>query len=68
MWVDSKIAHFTVSLCLGVFVLSRIWLETQRRLPLDTNITKWLSKCEGSLLEGKEKRQLYGEDDDEVQN
>ena len=22
---------------------------------MDTNLTKWLSKCEGSLLEGKEK-------------
>jgi len=32
------------------------------------NLTKWLNKCEGSLLEGKEKTQLYGDDDEEVQN
>ena len=42
------------------FWISRIWWETQRRFPLDTNLTKWLSKCEDSLLEGKEKIQLYG--------
>jgi len=28
---------------------------TQRRFSLDTNLTKWLSKCEGSLLKAKEK-------------
>jgi len=32
------------------------------------NLTKWLSKCKGSLLEGKEKTQLYGDDDEKVQN
>ena len=52
----------------GFWFLSRKWWETQRRFPLDTNLTKWLSKCEGSLLEGKEKTQLYGDDDEEVQN
>jgi len=25
-----------------------------------------VNKCEGSLLEGKEKTQLYGDDDEEV--
>jgi len=40
-------------------------VRTQRRCPLDTNLTKWLSKCEGSVLEGKEKSTIYGEDDDE---
>ena len=49
-----------ISFCLG-----RIWWETQRRLQLDTDLTKWLSKCEGSLLEGKEKTQLYGDLDDD---
>jgi len=39
-------------------------VRTQRRFLLDTNLTKWLSKCEGSLLEGKEKTQ-YGDYDDE---
>jgi len=28
------------------------------------NLIKWLSKCENSLLESKEKTQLYGGDDD----
>jgi len=37
-------------------------------LPLDTNLTKWLSKYEGSLLESKEKTQLYGVDDDGGRN
>jgi len=41
------------------FCFSRIWWETQRRFLLDTYLTKWLSKCEGSLLEGKEKNN-YG--------
>jgi len=31
---------------------------------LDTNLTKWLSKCEGSLPKAKEKNIRYGEDDD----
>jgi len=34
-----------------------------RRSPLDTNLTKWLSKCEGSLHKSKRKRQLKGEYD-----
>jgi len=34
-------------------------VKTERRFPLDTNLTKWLSKCECSLLEDKEKIQLY---------
>jgi len=56
--VDFRIAHFMVALCLRVFVLSRIWLESQRIFTLDTNLTKWLSKCECSLLEGKEKNTI----------
>jgi len=40
-------------------------VRTQRRSPLDTYLTKWLSKCEGYLLEDKEKNTIYGEDDDE---
>ena len=39
--------------------------ETQRRSPLDTNLTKWLSKCEGSLLEGTKKNTIYGDYDDD---
>jgi len=31
-------------------------IRTPRRSTLDTNLTKWLLKCEGSLLEGKEKK------------
>jgi len=50
-----------VALCSWFFTLSKICWETQRRFPLDTNLTKWLSKCEGSLLHGKRKTQLYGE-------
>jgi len=40
----------------------------QRRFPLDTNLTKWLSKCEDSLLKDKDNTQLYGDDDEKVQN
>jgi len=29
-----------------------------RRFPMDTNLTKWLSKCEGSLQKGKEKKTI----------
>jgi len=32
-------------------------VRTQRRSPLDTNLTKWLSKCEGSI-EGNEKNTI----------
>jgi len=38
-------------------------VRTLRRSPLDTNLTKWLSKCEGSLHKSKRKRQLQGEHD-----
>jgi len=38
-------------------------VRTLRKFPLDTNLTKWLSKYEGSLQKGKEKKQLYGDDD-----
>jgi len=30
-------------------------VRTLRRFPLNTNLTKWLSKCEGSLQKDKEK-------------
>ena len=36
-------------------------VRTQKRSPLDRNLTKWLSKCEGSLLKGKGKIQVYGD-------
>jgi len=42
-----------------------LWFEIQRRSPLDTNLTKWLSKCEGSLLEDKGKNSIYGDYDDD---
>jgi len=51
-----------------VFYFKQISWETQRIFPLNTNLTKWLSKCGGSLLEGKNKTQLYGVGDEEVQN
>jgi len=38
-------------------------VRTLRRSPLDTNLTKWLSKREGSLHKSKRKRQLQGEYD-----
>ena len=34
------------------------------RFPLDTNLIKWLSKCEGALQKNNEKRQLYLDNDD----
>jgi len=69
MWVNFRIAHFYVlHFIYGFFILNRIWWETQRRFPLDTNLTTWLSKYEGSLLEDKEKTQSYGVDGEWVQN
>ena len=38
-------------------------VRTLRRSPLDTNLTKWLSKCEGSLHKSKRNKQLQGEYD-----
>ena len=40
-------------------------MRNSKKISLDTNLTKWLSKCEGSLLEGKEKTQLYGDLNDD---
>ena len=61
MWVDIKIAHFMACTLFMVFLF--IFKQNIVR-----NLTKWLSKCKGSLLEGKEKTQLYGDDDEKVQN
>jgi len=38
-------------------------VRSLRRSPLDTNLTKWLSKCESLLHKSKRKRQLEGEND-----
>jgi len=35
-----------------------IMVRTLKRFPLDTSLTKWLSKCEGSLQKGKEKKTI----------
>jgi len=43
-------------------------VRNQKKILTGHELTKWLSKCEGPLLEDKEKTQLYGEDDDEAQN
>ena len=50
-----------VTLYLDWYFFSNYKVRTQRRSPLDTNLTKWLNKCEGSLLEGKGKIQEYGD-------
>jgi len=34
---------------------------TLGKFPLDTNLTKWLSRCEGAFYKGKNKKTLYGE-------
>jgi len=34
-------------------------VRTLRRFSLNMNLTKWLSKCEGSLLKGKKKNDSY---------
>jgi len=33
-------------------------MKTLGKSPLDINLTKWLSRCEGSFHKGKRKRQL----------
>jgi len=43
-------------------------VRTLRRFPLDTNLTKWLSKCEGSLQKGKEKKTIICVDDARGEN
>jgi len=40
-------------------------VRTLRRFLLDTNLTKWLSKCESSLHKDKEKNDNYMVIDDE---
>jgi len=50
--------HFT-----WIEILSKNMVKTLRRSPLDTNLTKWLSKCECLLHKSKRKRQLQGEYD-----
>jgi len=58
MWVDFRIAHFMGYSFVYEFWDYQLWWETQRRFPLNTNLTKWLSKYEGALQEGKEKTQV----------
>jgi len=31
------------------------------KFPLHTNLTKWLSRCEGAFHKGKDKKTLYGD-------
>jgi len=45
-----------VTLLLKVGILT-INGEELGRFPLNTNLTKWLSKCEGSLHKGKNEKQ-----------
>ena len=58
MWVDFKLVHFLGDTLLRIEIFSNYMVRTQRRSPLNTNLTKWLSKCEGSLLKGKRKIQV----------
>jgi len=51
-----------------IFGLAEYGEKPKRRFSLDTNLTKWLSKCEGSLLKGKEKNTIIWCDVNEVQN
>ena len=50
-----------VTLYLDWDFFSNYKVITQRWSPLDTNLTKWLSKCEGLFLEDKGKIQEYGD-------
>jgi len=34
-----------------------IYDENLRKIPTDTNLTEWLSKCKGSLHKGKDENQ-----------
>jgi len=38
-------------------------MRNPKKFSLDMNLTNWLSKCEDSLLEGKEKTQLWCDDE-----
>ena len=40
-----------------IFYLA-IMVRTLKIFPLETNLTKWLSKCDGSLQKGKEKKTI----------
>ena len=61
IWVDFSCFVLDVTLYLDWDFFINYKVRTQRRSPLDTNLTKWLSKCETSLLEGKGKIQEYGD-------
>jgi len=39
-------------------------VKNPKKIPIGTNLIKWLNKFESSLLEDKEKIQLYGVDDE----
>ena len=56
-----RFSHFRCDTLLRIEIFINYMVRTQRRSLLDTNLTKWLSKCEGSLLEGKGKIQVYGD-------
>ena len=52
IWVDFRIANFIGCSLFMIFYLP-IMLRTLRKFLMDTNLTKWLSKCESSLQKGK---------------
>jgi len=56
MLVDFRFYMYDILHRIEIFI--NYMVRTQRRSPLDTNLTKWLSKREGSLLEGKRKIQV----------
>ena len=36
-------------------------MTTLEEFSLDTNLTKWLSRCESAFHKGKDKKTLYGD-------
>jgi len=34
---------------------------TLGKFPMDTNLIKWLSRCEGAFYKGKDKKTMYGD-------
>jgi len=43
-------------------------VRNPKKIVTGNELNQVVKSCEGSLLKGKEKTQLYGVDDDEVQN
>jgi len=59
MRVDFMIVHFMVWHL--DWDLRNLRVKILRKSPLHMNLTKWLSRCEGSFHKGKDQKTRYGD-------